>query len=545
MSKTGLYLCECGPNIAEAMDLDRVRAEIERDGLVAGVERFKLLCSEDGKKFLAESIRERGYERVVIAACSPKQHQGTFEQVIASAGLNPHLFQMVNIREQCAWTTPDKEQATDKALRFVRAAVGRVRYHRPLEQKEIECSPDAIVIGGGTSGTEAALRIAHEGRKVFVLERNELGGMRPDRETTVARAGELRKNPLVQVHEHCTVRDVLGFFGSFVAHASTAEGEEIEIRAGSVVLATGAVPFDPTGLAGYGYGELKGVSTVVEVERAGIGALAAGPDRPLKSVAVIHCVGREKLGYCSGTCCVEAMRLARRVKQESAGTEVTEFYRDLCLPGTEDDRFYRDTAGEGVRFVRFRDIEVSRGDEGLVVSYRREDGSSDSLAADAVVLSSGVAAEPANAEFARMFNIGMDERGFFQPEHPVLNPVGTVTEGVFAVGGCRGPAGALDATIQAGAAAGKVLSALVPGRRLRLETKTSEVSEKLCVGCGLCVAACAYGAVTRDPARMLAAVNEVLCRGCGNCAAACPSGAAQHRQFTARQLDQEVTRVLG
>jgi len=143
-----------------------------------------------------------------------------------------------------------------------------------------------------------------------------------------------------------------------------------------------------------------------------------------------------------------------------------------------------------------------------------------------------------------MFNIPLDEHGFFQSEHPVLNPVGTVTEGVFVVGGCRGPAGALDATAQAGAAAGKVLSALVPGRRLRLETRTSEVAEALCVGCGICVAACAYGAATLNEDRHIAVVNEVLCRGCGNCAAACPSGAAQHRQFTTRQMDQEVTQIL-
>ena len=541
MSKVGLYLCECGPNIAEAIDLDRVAAEIEKDGKVAGVERFKLLCSEDGKKFLAGNIKERGYERIVIAACSPKQHQATFEHVIASAGLNAHVFQMVNIREQCAWTTPDKEQATNKALRFIRAAVSRVRYHQALEQKEIECSPDAIVIGGGTAGIEAALRMAHKGRKVFVLERNELGGTRPDREWTAARAGALKENPLVEVYEHCRVSEVLGFFGSFVARLKTREDKEVEIKAGSVVLATGAVPFDPSGLAGYGYGELKGVSTVGEVEKSGIAAFMAGSP---KSVAVIHCVGREKLGYCSGTCCVEAMKVARSVKEASAGTEVTEFYRDLCLPGTADDRCYRETADMGVRFVRFRDIEVSADGARLAVKYRQEDGTSGSMVADAVVLAAGVAADPANAEVARMFNIGIDEHGFFQSEHPVLNPVGTVTEGVFAVGGCRGPSSALDAATQAGAAAGKVLSALVPGRRLRLETRTSEVAEKRCVGCGLCVAACAYGAVTLDEMHHVAVVNEVLCRGCGNCAAACPSGAAQHRHFTARQLDQEVAQVL-
>jgi len=545
MPGIGLYLCECGPNIADSIDLDLVAAEVEKDGKVARVERFKLLCSEDGKKFLAESIKEHGYGHVVVAACSPKQHQTTFEEVAAGVGLNPHMIQMVNIREQCAWMTPDKEEATGKALRLVRAAVSRVRYHRALEQKEIECNPDVVVIGGGTAGVEAARRIAHEGRKVHLLGVAGLGSEPGADDAPAERVEELKQDPLAEVHEGCTVQDLLGFFGSFIARVKTREEEEIEIRAGSVVLATGAKPFDPAGFPGYGYGMLAGVTTVGEHARAEDGAPALGTDRPVKSVAVIHCVGREKLGYCSGTCCMEAMGFARRLKQSSPETEVTEFFRDLCLPGIGDDGFHRETEELGVHFVRFRDVEVAQDGDGLAVRYQAEDGSSDSLAVDAVVLAVGVKAGPSNADFAGMLNLGLDEHGFFQSEHPVLNPVGTVTEGVFTIGSCRGPASTSDVLIQAGAAAGKVLSALVPGRRMKLETRTSEVADKLCTGCGLCVAACAYGAVTRDDARRVAVVNEVLCRGCGNCAAACPSGAAQHRQFTARQLDQEVTQVLG
>jgi heterodisulfide reductase subunit A len=374
--------------------------------------------------------------------------------------------------------------------------------------------------------------MAEKDRRVFLLEKEQLKGAED-------RIEELRDNPLIRVYEHCKVKEVLGFFGSFVAHIEAGEGNEVELRAGSVVLATGAAPFNPAGIAGYG--KLEGVSTVEEFD---LDALGARPGGPPKTVAVIHCVGRDKLDYCSGTCCVEAMELARRLKEAWAKTEVTEFYRDLCLPGLADDRMYHETADKGVRFVRFRDLEVAQEGSGLVVKYEQEDGKKGSVAADAVVLSAGTVAGSANAEFSQMFNVPLDEHGFFQSEHAVLNPVGTVTEGVFVVGGCRGPAGVSDATVQAGAAAGKVLSALVPGRRLKLETRTSEVAETLCVGCGACVDACAYGAVTLDEVRRVAVVNEVLCRGCGNCASACPSGVAQHRQFTSRQIDQEVTQIL-
>ena len=545
MDKVGLYLCGCGPNIADAVDLDRIAEQIKKDGKVAGVERHKLLCSEDGKRFLAETIKAQGYDRVVVAACSPKQHQVTFEQVVASVGLNPQMMQMVNIREQCAWTTPDVGQATTKALRFVRAAVSRVRYHEALEQKEIDCSPDLLVIGGGVAGIEVALRTAARGRQVYLVEQNELGGMVPTRNTlfpTMAPAGDylearvaaVRNNKQIRLYERSRVLEVLGFFGNFVASLQTGDGKRIEVKAGAVVLAIGAQAFVPEGI--YGYGKVDGVYTTGEFERADL--------EGLRSVAIVHCAGREKLGYCSGVCCAEAMRAARAVKKVSSGTEVIEFYRELCLPGKEYDRFYQGTVEQGIRFIRFQSIEVTGGEKGPVIRYQTEDGNEEQLAVDAVVLSTGLAAEPANAGLAEMFNLALDEHGFFKEEHTVLNPVATMAEGVFIAGCCRGPAGIRAATTDAAAVAGKVLSALVPGRRLQLEIRTSEVSQTLCVGCGTCVTVCAYGAVMLDEARGIAVVNEVLCRGCGNCASACPSGAARHRHFTTRQLGQEMTEIL-
>ncbi len=555
MAKIGLYLCECGPNIADAIDLDRVAAEIEKDGKVAGIERHKLFCSADGKKFLAESIKKNGFERFVIAACSPKQHEGTFAEVASSVGLNPQLFQLVNIREQCAWTVPDKEQATGKALRFIRAAVSRVQYHQTLEQKEIDCNPDVIVIGGGIAGIEAALRTAHEGRKVFLAEKGELGGMLKERgllfpamepagDFLGPRIDALRSNPQIEVFENCKVKEVLGFFGSFVALLETQEGKEVELKAGSVVLATGAQSFDPKELAEYGHGKLDGVYTADEIETAGVSKLMAESAKPVKSIAIVHCVGRDKLGHCSRMCCVNSMKIARQIREQSAETEVVELYRDLCLPGKAYDRFYKETEASGIRFARFESIEVTGGDSGLTVKYKQPGGTEAELAVDMVVLSTGLAPNPLNPELADMLSISVDESGFFAEEHVVLNPVSTMTEGVFIAGCARGPGDIRDTIVQASATAGKVLSSLVPGKRLQLEIRTSEVSEKLCVGCGTCVTVCAYGATTLDESRHIAVVNEVLCRGCGNCASACPSGAAKHRHFTTRQLNQEVTEIL-
>jgi len=147
--KIGVYICECGPNIAEKIDIDKVIEAISPIEDVSVVEKYKLLCSADGKKFLEEQIRKQGLTHLVIAACSPREHEKTFMEVCENAGINPYLFQLANIREQCAWITEDKDEATKKAITLVKAAIRRVGYHVSLEKKEIECNPDVLVIGGG------------------------------------------------------------------------------------------------------------------------------------------------------------------------------------------------------------------------------------------------------------------------------------------------------------------------------------------------------------------------------------------------------------
>ena len=140
--RIGVYICECGPNIAEAVDIDGVIEAVSgMDGVVVA-DRYKLLCSPDGKKYLPGQIRDLNLTHLVVGACSPKQHESTFMTACVEGGINPFMFQMANIREHVAWITPDKDKATERSIRHVKAAINRVRGHAPLEMKELECNPD-------------------------------------------------------------------------------------------------------------------------------------------------------------------------------------------------------------------------------------------------------------------------------------------------------------------------------------------------------------------------------------------------------------------
>jgi heterodisulfide reductase subunit A len=561
--KIGVYVCECGSNIADNVDIDRIIKTISPIRDVEIIEKHRLLCSEDGKKFLEQSIKDHGLTHLVVAACSPKQHEHTFMNVCLAAGLNPYLFQMANIREQCAWVTPDKEEATDKAIRQITAAIARVAYQEALQKRDIDVFPDVLVIGGGIAGIRATQVLASPDRKVYLVEKSSsLGGKVKgfDRLFTKMESGsalienELRKveeDENVEVFTDSEVEQILGFFGNFeIKVIKKATSEERNFNVGAVVLATGFDLMDMKELPQYGYGKLDDVYTSMEFEQMNVPDGPTGGKVLLKngkapgSVAIIHCVGREEKGYCSKVCCMYSLKFARMLKDKLPEVKVSELYSDLCVPGKAYQKFYEETKGLGVEFIRADKTSVTQDGKGITVKYESESGPKGDLAADMVILVPAM--EPTNDtnSYAEMLGIPVDNEGFLGQEHQKLAPVASSVEGVFVVGCAQGPKSILESIVQSEAAAGKILSALVPGRKLELEVKTSEISETFCTGCKTCISVCPYSAINFDDFRNIAVVNEALCHGCGVCAAACPSGAARVKNFAFAQIYQEVEALL-
>jgi heterodisulfide reductase subunit A len=177
MERVGVYICHCGTNIAGTVDVEAVSQYASALRGVAVTRDYAYMCSDPGQDLIKADIEAEGLTRVVVASCSPLMHENTFRRACEEGGLNPFMFQMANIREQCSWVTADGAQATEKAKRLVAAAVKRVWYHEPLEVKQVPVNPAALVVGGGIAGIEAALRIADSGRKVYLVEREpSIGG---------------------------------------------------------------------------------------------------------------------------------------------------------------------------------------------------------------------------------------------------------------------------------------------------------------------------------------------------------------------------------
>ena len=175
--RIGVYVCHCGANIAGTVDVEQV-AEFagELDGVVVAKE-YKFVCSDPGQDLIKKDIKEQNLNRIVIASCSPRLHELTFRRTMASAGLNPYLMEMANIREQVAWVSEDREFATTKAKALVNAAVQKVSRHQPLETKEVAINPNTLVVGAGIAGIQAALEIANSGHRVYLVDREpSIGG---------------------------------------------------------------------------------------------------------------------------------------------------------------------------------------------------------------------------------------------------------------------------------------------------------------------------------------------------------------------------------
>ncbi len=557
--KIGVYICECGPNIAEKVDIDKVIDAVSSIDGVAVAEKFKLLCSSDGKKFLTDQIKKQGLTHLVISACSPKDHEKTFMEVCENAGINPYLFQLANIREQCAWVTEDKAEATKKAIRLTKAAIKRVRYHTSLEKKEIEGIPDVLVIGGGIAGIEASLQLVSSDRKIYLVEKtSSLGGLITNFEKIYPGMGsgssiikqkiqDVNKKENIKVFLNSEVEEVIGFFGNFEVKIKkiTEEGEIAEFNVGAVVLATGSTLFDPKKTPQYGYGKFDDVLTSLEFEKMNLsGEISLKTGKPPKSAAIVHCVGRNEKGYCSEICCMYSLKFVRYLKDKLPNIKVSNFYSDLCIPGKSHQKFYEQTKGNNVNFVRSSEIEITKKGEKLDINYKDETGGKNNIPVDMVILAPAIEPTSDAPKLAEITSISQGNGGFFAEEHEKINPVSTSTEGVYIVGSDQGPKDIPATMIQAEAATGKILSSLISGRKIEPEVKTSQISESLCIGCKLCLSVCSYGAITFDEAKKISVVNEVICRGCGNCVAACPSGAASIKHFNFNQLYQEIMEAV-
>ncbi|MBM3332813.1 FAD-dependent oxidoreductase, partial [candidate division WOR-3 bacterium] len=553
--RIGVFICNCGINIGGVVKVPSVVEYARTLPNVVLADDNLFTCSQDTQQKMRKVIEEHRLNRVIVASCTPRTHEPLFQETLAEAGLNPYLFTMANIRDQCSWVhMKQPDVATEKSKELVRMAVANSRLLRPLSSSPQPIVQKALVIGGGLAGMTAAIAVADQGFETYLVEKNDrLGGnllrlkytdAGDDLTGFVARLEQrLRAHPKVTVLAGAELTAVTGYVGNYKTTVRKSDGSDIPVEHGVFIVATGADEYQPTEFL---YGRDQRVKTQSELESM----LHECPDqaKELKHVVMVQCVGsREKEHpWCSRICCTEAVKNALKLKQANHKANVYILYRDMRTYGFRE-KLYRDAREAGVMFVRFdpeTKPEVAGVDGRLHVSVydpvlQRRLG----IDADLLVLSAGVVPAKSNHELAQLLKVPLNEDGFFLEAHMKLRPVDFTTRGVFMAGMAHSPRRIPETVAQAYAAAARACS-IISHKELSTEAVVAEVNPRWCTGCGMCEEICQYEAARLNPVTGKSEVTAVLCQGCGACAAACPSEAIKLKGFEAKNVISMVDAAL-
>jgi heterodisulfide reductase subunit A len=353
--KIGVYVCHCGANIGRIVDVPSTVEYAKSLPNVVHAEESLFICSTEAAAMLAKDIEQRGLNRVIVAACTPRTHEPLFRDTLREAGINQYYYDMANIREHCSWVhSKEKEKATQKAKDIIRMSVARSYFLEPLQEFDLPVDKRALVVGGGIAGMTTALSIANQGHEVYLIEKEQqLGGMARKIHTTLEGVDvqgyveELERKVYAHLHVHvyteAKIEEATGYVGNFITRINSPRGQS-EIKHGATVIAIGAKLHTPDE---YLYGEHPAVLTHLELEEKIAKRDSLVTDA--KTVVMIQCVGcrNETRNYCSRICCSESVKNALLLKKMNPELDIYILYQDMRTYGFKED-YYKEASSQEI-----------------------------------------------------------------------------------------------------------------------------------------------------------------------------------------------------
>lgn len=552
--RVGVFVCDCGSNIAAFVNVPEVVEYSKGLKNVVFANEGRWSCSVDALASMQESIKEHNLNRVVIASCTPRTHEPLFKRCVKEAGLNPYLLEFVSIREQVSWVhMKEPEAATEKAKDLVKMGVAKAILLEEGEEIRLPVGTDCMIIGGGMAGITAALNVAEQGFKAYIVEKQpKLGGIlnrisnvshdhidMPAAEIVKAKTDLIEANPNITAYTSTEIESVNGYIGNYKVVLNS-NGETVNLDISTVIVATGMREIEPEGM--FQYGNDSRVVTQLQLEEKLIDKDIGN----VKDVVIINCVGskNEERGCCAIGCPV-SVKNALAIKKISKDINVHILYRDMSM--VKDEQIHLQAAkAAGVKFVRFPDDrypEVKKEDGNLSVSVNDLLlGSEYKLRSDLLVLTVGFTGDETIDAIKGHLKISANKEGFFQERHIKLGPLDFPADGV-ALCGCAKNPKTLKETCEEGIGAAMRASIPMKNGFIEAEGIVADIDLTNCNSCSICWKRCPYGAIkvneNKEPE-----VIKALCKGCGLCAADCPKECITIVHYSDEQLLAQVEAAL-
>ena len=586
--RIGVYICHCGGNISDYVDVGQLSKLIQTEEGIIISKDVMFACADSNQKEMIQDIRDQKLDAIVVASCSPKLHTHTFRNVAIRAGINQYNYTQVNIREQCSWAHSDTPMdATIKAYGLIRAGINRVSYSETLENMEIKTHRAVVIVGAGVSGMRAAIDSARMGNHVYLIEKEffvgghlmELGKLFPTgengKEVVAKLYNTIRQIPLITLFTGAQLEKVTGSVGDFnvevrISQIHTGLNDErntfdvlnnensdpnkqtqlLKLKVGSLLVTTGFDFYQPDE-GEFGYKQSDNVITLPEF----IKLVDSNTEKliynnqPIKSVAFIYCVGnRQAKGenkYCSRQCCTSTIHASIQLHEKFKGIKAFHLYRDIRTYGKQE-LLYQKSAELGDVYLKYEVKEppvVESNGKKLLVKVKDYLTSKKEITfdTDLVVLVTGMVAREDRVEIANILKIPIGNDKFCNEIHPKLKPVETVIRGVYIGGACQGPKN-ISESVQSALSGATKMNALIKRGTIALEPIVARINSDACIWCGKCDVVCEYDAIKSIEfnGKQIAEVNASTCKGCGICAPVCEPDAIELIQYTNNEIESMI-----
>ena len=573
--RVGVLICRCGTNIGGIVDCANVVDYVKNLPYVVHAEENMYSCSSDSQEQIKEMIKKYNLNRFIVASCTPRTHEKLFQNTLREAGLNPFLFELVNIRDQNSWVHQhEPEKATQKACDLIRMNLAKVVNLKPLQKKKIKVVKASLVIGGGIAGVVAAHNLCQQGFEVYIVDmKPSLGGNALEyidlydinlrRSDILKQINKLETLPNSHVFINSKVTNIEGYVGNFNITVQDIEdiSKEQKFKVGTIIVATGTDTAETQRWEDLPEQFPGRIITQHDLE------LESNSNIPnFNDATVVLCVDQRKnednkginvKSYCSGICCEIALKNVEKLLKINPNARIHVLYRELQFSNLKAEKLSRELRRK-VSFERYRSIDdlmITKNNTLFHVNYYNVNAQTEvEFNSDLIVLGTPKIPSKGTSELAKMLKVPTNKDGFFLEAHVKLRPIDFATEGIFLCGGAHWPKWIDESITQAYGAAGRAAMLMVKGE-VETEGINIQINQDKCSGCGRCVELCPYKAIElREENKQMGLYNtsvkkanviEVACKGCGACVAECPVGAIDQLHYGKFQIKKMIDLLPG